>query len=103
LPYLQIISRQIDADRLLAEFAFAFSHEGEGKACVVNRLLQDTGQEPFKRAQFEHYMFGVELRRGGWSQQDLDEVQRLGSVGFELVTVLPMANGHLLFFKRQIG
>lgn len=56
-----------------------------------------------QRGQFEHYMFGVELKRGGWSPQDTAEVERLGSIGFELVAVLPMANGLLLFFKRRVA
>lgn len=61
-------------------------------------------REPcFQRGQFEHYMFGVELKRGGWSPQDTAEVERLGSIGFELVAVLPMANGLLLFFKRRVA
>ena len=51
----------------------------------------------------EHYMMDVELKRGGWDPRDTAEVERLGSIGFELVTVLPMANGHLLFFKRRVA
>lgn len=57
----------------------------------------------FRRAKFEHHMLGVELKRGGWDPNDTAEVERLGSIGFELVTVLPMANGHLLFFKRRVA
>lgn len=57
----------------------------------------------FQAAQFEHYMIGVELGRGGWSKRDVAEIERLGSIGFELVTVLPLSNGHLLFFKRRIA
>lgn len=58
---------------------------------------------PFQRAKFEHYMFGVELKRGGWNPVDTAEIERLGSIGFELVAVLPMANGLLLFFKRRVA
>jgi hypothetical protein len=57
----------------------------------------------FQRAKFEHYMFGVELKRGGWNPVDTAEIERLGSIGFELVAVLPMANGLLLFFKRRVA
>jgi hypothetical protein len=63
----------------------------------------DPAPVEFKRAKFEHYMFGVELKRGGWNPTDTAEVERLGSVGFELVAVLQMANGLLLFFKRQVA
>jgi hypothetical protein len=70
---------------------------------MVQAEAQRTEPSEFKRAKFEHHMYGVELKRGGWDQRDIAEVERLGSIGFELVTELPMANGHLLFFKRRIA
>jgi len=68
---------------------------------MVGQVQEVETTQP-RRAKFEHHMFGVELRRGGWDPRDIAEVARLGSIGFELVAVVPMANGHLLFFKRQI-
>lgn len=58
---------------------------------------------PFQPMRFEHHMMGVEFGRGGWNQRDVAEVERLGSIGFELVAVVPMSNGHLLFFKRRVA
>jgi hypothetical protein len=66
-------------------------------------MADDTEISQFRRGKFEHDMFGVELKRGGWNPEDTAEIARLGSIGFELVAVLPMTNGLLLFFKRRIA
>lgn len=70
---------------------------------MLQRSAQNAEPSEFKRAKYDHHMYGIELKRGGWEARDTAEVERLGSIGFELVTAVPMANGFLLFFKRRLG